>query len=391
MLDFHPLAEPFARLQAAGQPYAVATVVRIGGSTYRRPGARMLIDAQGQTWGAISGGCLEADIAQQAQAVLQTGKPLLHPFTLHEDDLVFGFGTGCNGIVEVLLEAVDPGDPTNPLALIERHLQTRRLGVMATVMDAEGHLEEALGRHALIGGTSPSNGEDAETWWQHVHEDATAFRGEAAEDATQTWTTDRYETEGGAAEVLFEVVRPPVRVVLCGEGHDIQPMIQLARRMGWAVEIVGRKSTEVLQGRFPEATAWTFVMHPEDVIQHVGFDAFTAAVVMNHTYVRDRAMLEVLVRQTGIPYVGVLGPKERTANMVQECEADAPFTDAERSRLFGPIGLDIGTETPHEIALSVVSEIQAVLHRRGGGFLRDRDTPIHGPRAEWEDTRTLYT
>lgn len=385
MLDFHQLAEPFAHLQAEGRPYVVATVVRIGGSTYRRPGARMLVDAHGQTWGAISGGCLEADIAQQARAVLKTGVPMVCSFTLHEDDLVFGFGTGCNGIVEVLLEVVHPEDSIHPLAWIQQCVENRCLGVMGTVMAGQGRLEDQLARHVLVDGSSPQGNQREAWWWNRAVEDAETLRLQAATDLrpAATWTTCHYETEGGAAEVLFELIRPPIRVVVCGEGHDVQPLAQLARRMGWAVEVVGRKPAQVLQRRFPEATAWTFVMHPEDLTQHVRFDAFTAAVVMNHTYVRDRDMLEVLVRQTDLPYVGVLGPKERTANMVQECESRHAFTKQEHARIFGPIGLDIGTEAPHEIALSVAAEIQAALNDRPGGFLRDREAPIHGPRADW--------
>jgi xanthine dehydrogenase accessory factor len=151
--------------------------------------------------------------------------------------------------------------------------------------------------------------------------------------------------------------------------------------MGWQVVVVGRKPAGALAARFPEADDHIFLMHPESVMERVIPDRRTAAVVMNHTYVRDRELMGSLL-ESHIPYVGMLGPSERTGRMIEELTGQGPaLTNDKRARLFGPVGLDIGTETPEEIALAAIAEIQAVLHGRSGLNLRNRTGPIHSGRA----------
>ncbi|MFQ5568992.1 MAG: XdhC family protein [Rhodothermales bacterium] len=359
------------RLRRAQQPFALATVVKINGSTYRRPGARMLIDPDGRTWGTISGGCLEQEVAQQALQVMEDGTPQLLPFDLSDDDLILGFGTGCNGIVHVLIEPVPAPNRTDPTLLVETCLESRRIGVLATVID--GPKESlALGRRVLLFEDGNTHGDLPES----------PLRDMLLDEAARTLNAGRHricrvESEEEPAEVLFEVVRPPVRLVLFGTGHDVTPVVHVAKTMGWPVTIVGRKPPDVLAERFPEADDYVFLMHAQQALDYVTFDTRSAAVVMNHHYLRDKTLVGTLM-QSPLPYIGALGPRARTERILSElCAENETLTDEQVAQVHGPVGLDIGTETPEEIALSMIAEIQAVHHARAGGMLRDRAEAIH--------------
>jgi len=379
LLEILTVAE---RIRAAGQPCAVATVVKIGGSTYRRPGARMLVDGEGQTWGTISGGCLEGEVAQQALVCLKEGSPRLLSFELGEDDLVLGFGTGCGGIVHVFIEPVQPDAVDSVLDLLARCIESRQSGMLVTVIDEQGTLPRNLGRHLLLpasgdlsgGLTDPSLQREVLVAAQRLLEV------ERTKRQTYLWHTLATKSQTGRAEMLLEIVRAPIRLFVFGDGHDVRAMVRVARQMGWQVVVVGRKPPELLAERFPEADEHVFLMHPKDVMKQIAPDARSAALVMNHTYVRDRALMAALLKSS-VPYVGMLGPAARTARMIEELKRDeAPPGDDQLARLFGPVGLDIGTETPEEIALASAAEIQAVLHNRSGGHLRERAEPIHNLR-----------
>lgn len=354
------------RLRRDDQPFALATVVKINGSAYRRPGARMLVAPDGSTVGTISGGCLEQEVAQYALQVMEAGTPRVETFDLSDDDLILGFGIGCDGVVHVLIEPVAPESPSDPLALIETALERRAPGVLATVTAAPE--ADALAQHLLFieGGTTRGD-------LSHpaVEQDA-----EAA--LTQRRPQIRsYDTEAGPVEVLFDVIEPPIRLLVFGGGHDVRPVVRIAREIGWEVVLVGRKPPDELAARFPEADAHVFLMNPEEALKHVAVDARSPAVVMNHNYVRDKTLIGELLK-TDIPYVGALGPRHRTARIVEELTAEHDvLADADFDRLHGPVGLDIGTETPEEIALAIAAEVQAVLHGRSAQKLREREGSIH--------------
>ncbi len=359
------------RLRRAQQRFALATVVKINGSTYRRPGARMLIDPDGATCGTISGGCLEQEVAQQALDVIESGQAQVLPFDLTDDDLILGFGTGCNGIVHVLIEPVPAPDRADPTQLVEACLTSRQSGVMAQVIDAPGNAD-LLSRRLLLLEDGTTRGDlDVPS----LHE---ALRDEAARALAEgRHKIQPYPTEAGPVEVLFEVVRPPVRLVLFGAGHDVAPVVRLAKTMGWPVTIVGRKPADVLAQRLPEADDHIFLMHPTQALDYVPLDARCAAVVMNHQYTRDKALIGTLLHSPA-PYIGALGPGDRADRIIDELREEQPdLTDAHIARIHGPVGLDIGTETPEEIALSMIAEIQAVHHHRTGGMLRHRAGAIH--------------
>lgn len=363
-----------ARLRQMKHPYALATVVKVNGSAYRRPGARMLITPNGSTHGTISGGCLEREVARQALRMMETqASPTVQAFDLSDDDLILGFGTGCDGVVHVLIEPAPKPHHTDPLALLQTCYDHRHTGLLATVINApEG--SGALGRRLLYRADGTAGGDLADG---PLHELLRADL--AAILADQRHQIRRYDTAAGTFEVLFEMIRPPVHLALFGAGHDVHPMVHLARTLGWRVTVVGRKPVNVLTERFPDADAHIFLMHPEEAPDHVAFDAWSAAVVMNHQYPRDKTLIGALLG-TSAAYVGALGPRVRTARIRQELAAEQPaLTEAHFDKLHGPIGLDIGTETPDEIALATLAEIQAVLHGRTGGKLRNTPGRIHEP------------
>ena len=373
-------------LQTNNQKYALATVVKIGGSTYRRPGARMLVTEQGEHLGTISGGCLEGEVAAQAVDVIEHQVPRLLPFDLEDDDIVLGFGTGCNGIVHVLIQPITPGKTQSCIDALMHCIHQRQRGVMATVITQErsdtDDDESVLGQHLLLledGSTGPSSLKYSDND-PILDQCRTILRDELKLEQIYLWQTHRLEYKGSSVEILFEIVRPPVHLYIFGEGHDVSAVVQLGQTMGWQITIVGRKPVDVLQSRFPDASNHIFLMHPDQVADYVSPDARSAAMVMNHTYVRDKVLLYALAHSE-MPYIGMLGPRERTETMLQELtDADQAIPEHLVEKIFGPVGLDIGTETPEEIALSVIAEIQAFLHRRHGGSLRARQGPIHAAR-----------
>ena len=376
------------RLLEANQSFALATVVEVGGSTYRRPGARMLVDPAGQRWGTLSGGCLEGEVTQQALEVLETGQPRLLPFDMSDEERIIGFGAGCNGVVNIYIEAVPLAGRANPIDLLDACLNGRQRGILVTVLDAQDTAEDVQGRRFLALEDGPIQGDlDAESSrYAALLEQARQYLNTDPQGRQRhLWAVHRFELDEGYLEALFEVVRPPVRLVIFGEGHDVPPLVAFAKGLGWRVAVVGRKSVDVLIDRFPEADEHIFLMHPEEALQYAPVDARTAVLVMNHTYVRDRDLLRTLL-SSAAPYIGVLGPQERTNRMLDEirtADGDGTLASEDRfARVYGPVGLDISTETPEEIALAAVAEVQAVLHGHRGGFLRDVDAPIHGARSE---------
>lgn len=382
MIELLEILDEARQAREAGETTAIATVIKIGGSTYRRPGARMLIRSGGRTRGTISGGCLEGEVAEQARNVIDGRIPKLVPFELGEDDLVLGFGTGCDGIVHVLIEPLQPGKVDSIVDLIDYCIRKRRRAVIATIIDATGRAADRLGSHLLVDEAGVSKGslglQDLE---QRVLDGMRALLDADRSGAEPyEWRTESFQIGPDEVELLLEIVRPPIRLLIYGEGHDTRAMVRAGKVMGWHVVVSGRKATDLLEERFPEADEHRFLMHPEEAASTLVADDLSAAVVMNHTYLRDRDIMHALVNTT-IPYVGLLGPRERTERMLHELTtAGKELSDEQRQRLFGPIGLDIGTETPEEIALATVAEIQAVLHNRAGGSLRERTTPIHANR-----------
>ena len=350
----------------------LATVVRISGSSYGGVGARMICLGDGSRVGLVSGGCLESDLAEHAQRVYATGYPEVVSYdTRDDDDVPWGLGLGCNGLIEVLLEPLSPHQGMEVAGLIDQALAADSPSVIATVIRSHGPDigGPRVGAHALLDNAAIRSTGDWGTGSALF--DATRYVSEALAAGRRGVVR-----EIGSVEVAFEVVMPAIRLVVCGAGPDAAPVARLASELGWDVTVVDhRPLTEAHAARFPGAR----VVECGDALQIAGVlppNQRFAAVVMSHHLARDRAYLYGLL-QSEVAYLGVLGPRARTERMLAELvlrEGSLPEID---ERLFSPIGMDIGGEGPDAIALSIVSQISAVTSGRGGGHLRDRRAPLH--------------
>jgi xanthine/CO dehydrogenase XdhC/CoxF family maturation factor len=286
-------------------PWALATLVQTEGSTYRKPGARLLVDPDGGTLGVLSGGCLEEEIGRQGRNVISNGSPVLLSFDTRR---VYG----CDGRLKILVEPLPAaGENGNLITTVGRSL---------------GNREVCRVRTCFEGGTLGSDLLPADVFLA--------------------------ERRG----VFIETLPLPVRLLLFGTGPEIEPITQFTENLGWTVE------------RF---------RHPSELVQDFRSDTQTAALVMNHNFGRDLLSLHRLL-PLRLRYVGLLGPKNRHAKILAQLSEYADFDfNCALDNLFAPAGLDIGSEAPEEIALSIMAEVAAALSDRVGGFLRECGVNLH--------------
>lgn len=263
----------------------VVTIIRTEGSTYRRAGARVVIAESGEAAGAISGGCLERDLAERIRPWLTEMQPRVVRYdSTRSDDLVFGLGLGCRGVLDLLVE---PFDAEHPPALLQFQW----------------------------------NGREPVEWTTHLPD----------------------------GDSLVEIVRPQRAIVIFGAGLDVPPLVACATQLGWQADVVTTR-------------------------EPVDLNAYDAAVLMTHNFLRDAEILPRLLASP-IRYIGLLGPRSRGDELLADAGASRD------ARIHSPVGLDLGAETPEEIAISIVAEIQAALSRRSAAPLRELDAPIHEERA----------
>jgi xanthine/CO dehydrogenase XdhC/CoxF family maturation factor len=372
MKELQDIVAAFEQVESSSTTAALATLVKASGSTYRRPGARMLMTSQGQMVGSLSGGCLEGDVFEQAQEVMTSGKPMVVQYdTMSDEDIIWGLGLGCNGIVQILIERIEQESPLNHLAFLSECLRLRQVGVLATVFHVEGQVEAQVGTRLMINpdGTLKSDIEDADLVAQ------------IRDDTQQVLNDSRslvkaYPLPTGKAEVFIEVIQPPVPLMIFGAGHDAVPLVRLGQELGWYVTVVDSRQAEATRERFPSADE-VILSRPETIQERIHVNNRTMAVVMTHNYLHDLELLKTLL-PSPVGYLGILGPKSRTKKLLQDLqEQGITPTEKQLQRLYSPVGLDIGADTPEEIALSIVAEIQAVLANHSGGSLRNKQGPIH--------------
>jgi xanthine dehydrogenase accessory factor len=319
-----------------GERMALATIVATTGSTYRRAGARLFVPAAGEAIGNISGGCLEGDVARIGREVMADETPRLAAFDLTaDDDAVWGYGLGCYGSFEILVE------PT------------------AGAIEAGRALRQALAGHptCLVSILSGPNA------------GSHRLQTDGAAAAALRVGSPRIAEEDGE-RVLYEPILPPQRMVICGAGHDAIPLVRQAAELGWRVTVADVRRALLSTDRFPGASDFVDA-DPDAAAGAIGPDERTAVVLMSHNYLRDIAYLRSFLGQP-LAYLGVMGPRGRTEQMLGEIGEPGAI-----ERLHAPAGLDIGAEGPEEVARAIVAEILAVTHGRAGGPLRDRRGPIH--------------
>jgi len=348
-----------------GLSAALATVVHVEGSSYRRPGARMLVTEDGRLTGAISGGCLEGDALHKALfAIQQQQNKLVVYDTTGEDDLRFGVQLGCNGIVDILFEPIDSRQPHNPIQLLRELIRDRRDAVLVTLFSSD-----RMGAHP--GTCLLHTGGDIQTNLPKEYKDivlsdvSTAFQDKAS-------YFKQYPLFNGFVEYL----PTPPAVVIAGAGNDVMPLVEITSLLGWHTTVVDGRPHHATRERFPKADE-VLVAKPQEVLTRLRTDARTLFVLMTHNYNYDIALLKELLKKDN-SYIGVLGPRKKLDRMLEELSlAGLTLDEQQLSILHGPVGLDIGAETAQEIAISIVAEIKAILSGREGGVLKNKIYPIH--------------
>lgn len=344
----------------AGQVCVLVTVVATRGSSYRLPGARMLILPDGSRIGAVSGGCLEGEVCRRAHWWTAESPAVLKTFDTSAQDDNDGFGLGCGGGIDLLLERLDPSateSAAHPLLAQHHVVQTRTSTALAVVVRATAQSGLRVGERFAAGSASC------------LPEIARLLR--CCAEMCNSFTVELREGEQSGCHVFFESLAPPVQLLICGAGTDAQPVAAQAIALGWSVVVLDQRADLARRERFPEATR-TVVVKDATAMKELQLDERTAAVVMSHSFAQDTFFLETLVPQP-IRYLGVLGSRRRTMDLLARLGRDVM-----PSHLRAPAGLDIGAETPEQIALSILSEIQACFAHRAGGALRDRAGSIHG-------------
>ncbi|NEO40051.1 MAG: XdhC family protein [Moorea sp. SIOASIH] len=372
MKQLNSILAAFAKSQHNDQQVFLATVVNVQGSTYRQPGARMLITSTGKMVGTISGGCLENDVFEHTRVSMADGKPIVVTYdTTADEDIIWGFGLGCNGVVNVLIEPLNQDNLLNPLAFIHQCFYNQQQGIIATVIAVEGTVNVQVGARLILQSNNRAN-----TDIQDKYLTAALLKDAQAALENKHSSFHQYQLAVGKVDIFIEFIKPPPHLIIFGAGRDSVPVAEFAKALGWRVTIVDCRGSEVTQERFVMADQ-VILTRREILHKQISIDDDTIAVVMTHNYLDDLEILKVLI-PAAISYLGCLGSKQRTARLLQDLRTEGiECTPIQLQKLYTPVGIDIGADSPEAIALSIIAEIQAVLANRGGGFLKHRMEPIH--------------
>lgn len=357
------------------EPLWLATVMRVKGSAYRHPGARMLFSSGQVLAGSVSGGCLEAGIARKGPWLARE-RPICVRFdgSREEDDDESPRGTGCDGVVDILLERASLAAPCAPLAVIEDCLRDERRAVLATVFESSDPLAPVGARLTLDdSGKFNTYALSGPTW---------ATLAQAAEQALAEPRTGPRTVSSPEFSALLEVIEPPPHLFVFGSGPDALPLVEFAVKLGYGVTVCDSSARVAVRERFA-ANAELHAGSVASVAARVNARRTPVAVVMSHHYPTDRQALGMLLDSPAL-YIGMLGPLRRTERMLQELFPDPELlAERQRARVRAPLGLDLGAETPAQIALAAIAEVQAVLARASALPLSERGSrPIHRPASE---------
>jgi xanthine dehydrogenase accessory factor len=357
---------------------ALVTITRTTGSTYRREGAKMLCRKDGEVIGSVSGGCLEGDIAELSFEVVENNQPQVVSYdTSSENEKVWGLGLGCNGTVEVLIEPLQWWRESPGREMFEEIFRRVKRGKRCAVvtMLAEGGKRLASVKRFIV----DPNGQTVGSLDMPPLESTLAQRSRSILKE-QTIRPSRKITveQSQPFEVFIDALVPPMRLLVAGGGHDAIPLVRLAHEVGMTVTLVDSRPKFATHDRFPQADE-IICAQAEEFLQKVSIEGETAIILMTHNYQKDRTILsQILTAPVEFAYIGALGPRIRTEQMVDELKKQGLKLDAEKlAAIRTPVGIDIGAEAPEEIALAVLAELYMVKNRRTGIPLRDKKGAIH--------------
>jgi xanthine/CO dehydrogenase XdhC/CoxF family maturation factor len=368
MTDLEHILPLWNDLEAAGADYVLATIVAVEGSSYRRPGARMLLAQDGRRAGTVSGGCLEAEVARRAWWLTAEG-PVVERYSTLEDDGDLPYGSGCGGVVYILLERRKTAGPL--LHALKAAFDVRKPLAIATILEGPHAGQRAYARlSAKIDGVQ--------------HEGARSFCANDLEAELQVLADEALERRSSIERNIsvgenvlrawadYRAARPGLWIF--GAGDDAQPLLRLARELGWFVAVADGRSHLVTKNRFAAAAdvrALIISELPARAAQQLSLLPTDAAVLMTHSFEQDSHILASLLddaRQSPFAYIGVLGPQRRTREALVEAARLMQLTpnpdriDGWLAQLHAPTGIDLGADTPASIALSILAEIQQTLN-----------------------------
>ncbi|MEO7975578.1 XdhC family protein [Flavobacterium sp.] len=368
MKEISEILKAYSEAKNSGKKTALATVVKVEGSSYRQPGARMLVTEDGSLTGAISGGCLEGDALRKALlSINQQQNKLITYNTSNDDDKEIGLQLGCNGIVHILFEYIDDTVLNNPMHLLQQLELERKEAVIGTVF--------SLKRQAVQLGTMFFYRDNS----AFLYQDEVALRLDSDIKQVIKYKASAVKKmeDDNQNEILIEYVPSSVSLVIGGAGNDVQPLVKMASLLGWEVTVIDGRATHAVKNRFPDAKN-VCMAKPEDFLEiNKNIDDHNFFVLMTHNYKYDLAVLQLLL-ETSCRYIGILGPKSKLNRMFDDLSNKGIELNPKMlNRIYGPIGLDIGAETSEEIALSIVAEIKAVMNGKNGTSLKYKTDKIH--------------
>ena len=329
----------------------------------------------GETWGMISGGCLEHDVMHHAKAVMESGATkILRYDSTSEEDIVFGTGLGCNGIIDVMVEPVTEVMRNGFISAVEACLQTRQPAALASLVDGPAQCFSDGANHAFM---------SHEIW--HGSSALIPLLSDLALDESSPILLSGI-LAGAEARLFIQPVLPPIQLVIFGGWLDAIPLIRISKEIGFQTVLVDSRRRESSRQLYRDADN-VLLCSPNEALERIHFDSRTMAVLMNHSFERDQEALLALTK-VAPPFLGMLGTKDRQQRILAALSKEGVIiADRFASNIHGPVGLDIGAKTPEEIALSIVAEILAVLNQRSAKPIRDRvaapaAAPAHEPQPE---------
>lgn len=374
MKEINDIIAAYELAKLAHKKMALATVVHVEGSSYRRPGARMLVTDDGQLTGAISGGCLEGDALRKALlAIAQQQNKLVTYDTSDDDDNTLGVQLGCNGIIHILFEPIDLHEKNHPIELLKQSVQKRQNAVLITLFSLAKRNSLQPGTCALY-----LEGDHQLTDLQKVAKQTPVFQ-QFANEAKRLEDSFfiQHNLDDSPITAFVEYLKTPPSLVIVGAGNDALPLMEMAAILGWNIIVADGRSSHATRQRFPKANK-VLVSKAPDLLAQIQPDPQTFFVLMTHNYNYDYALLKELIRRNFPSYIGALGPKKKLDRMFGDMALEGILvSEAQKKNIFGPTGLDLGAETSEEIALSILAEIKAVMVGHPGTSLRDKKEPIH--------------
>lgn len=365
MKEIESILQTYDNYKQLGQRMAIAIVVKVEGSSYRRMGARLLVGENGFWTGGISGGCLEGDALKRANKAIISGHPSIVTYdTMQDDEHQIGVGLGCNGIIDVLFIPINWQTAFHPIPVLQHYLSNREPKLVVTITRSA---DTALPMGSTLE-YDPVSGS------LHLPENIDPpLRNLLQHHATIQWSAARSaHIEWKDMAALFEWLPPTIHLVIFGGNYDIYPMIGLAKEMGWKVSLVANLQKVLLE----KVKSVDKLFHNREGELPV-IDQYSAVLLMAHDFKTDKKNLQY-VWSTKTPYIGMLGPLKRAQKTLEELRNEGFEPDSSMlDRLYAPAGLDIGADTPEEIALSILSEIKAAFSGKPGTPLRLKTEPIH--------------